>query len=485
MPGETVSRAERTFRPILGVLDARFPVPATAKVLEDPRNAPLLDYLAEDAFTHVFPGDRAGTVDQLCASLDAELAGAPSYHLWLNVPLCRYRCAFCQFPIQVLRSSGGADEARHWVDLMLDEMALWVERVPRLAETPIGELCLFGGTPTALPAAELERLVTAVERTFTFTEASSWRAEGSPDTLNRPMLDLLRRLGFGVLVFGIQSFDDAALRLAGRGHTAAQALGVIEQAREAGFGRVDGDLIYGLPGQRVDDFVRDVHLAIDAGLDTVATMKLHLRSFVEAGTAVGHQRPAAWQDQRRRDRIAASGRPWPSLGEQLQMREQAEHVLHQAGYREHPTTYFVHERCGPARWRRLNLDQDQQVPQLGIGLGGYVWTSRAQAVTTTDPGSYDRAVGGGCLPIDEVTTTTDRGREVRSVAMALTTCQPLDDGEHGRRFEGTSLLDPPWSGTFDALADRGLVTIDRRARTVALTAAGRTLVEAIVNTALP
>lgn len=159
-------------------------------------------------------------------------------------------------------------------------------------------------------------------------------------------LAALYRLGFTTLTFGIQSFDDELLQLANRGHTGNQAEHAIKVARQTGYERVDGDLIWGLPGQRVDDFLADVSRMLELAFSTIVIIKLHLRPFGEVDSAIGHIRPTPWEDPAVRAKIAARGYRWPSLGEQFQMREAAVDLLRASGYYEHPTTYFPTVRWG-------------------------------------------------------------------------------------------------------------------------------------------
>jgi oxygen-independent coproporphyrinogen III oxidase len=465
--------------------DPQWPASAVASLLSRDDNAHLLRYVSQEAFTHVFPGDRPGySPDGFFADLDHELHEAGTYHLWADVPLCNYRCHFCQFPILVLsgRDGAAAGTARRWVDANIAEARLWLERVPALREVPIGEFCLFGGTPSALPAAELERLTEFYRTEFCVDNDSSLRAEGSPDTLDESTVRHLRHLGFDILTYGIQTFDDSMLALANRRHSGRQARDAIRYARAAGFTRVDGDLVWGLPGQDVEKFLQDVQTMIDLDFSTVVIIKLHLRSFNEVDSAIGHDSRSVWEDPQNRLRLAEAGHAWPSLGEQFQMREQATALLNSAGYREHPTTYFPHCSVGPGRWRSLNLDQAEQKPQVGIGLGGYTWSSRSQANTVTTPGQYLHAVAAGQIPFEAVTQLSPQGREVRSVRMAMSTCQPLLEDVHAQRFPGSSLMTGRWGTTFAALQHRGLVHMDRADGTVRPTPEGATLIEAIINT---
>ncbi|WP_343446541.1 radical SAM protein [Micromonospora schwarzwaldensis] len=466
--------------------DDAFPRAGIVDVLSDPRNAHLLEYVSEEAFTHVFPGDEQETSsERLLSDLHHTIARSPSFHLWANIPLCRYRCNFCQFPILVLNHQTDTAEAtaRRWVDANIAEAGLWLAAVPSMRQTPVGEFCLFGGTPTAVPPAELDRLLTFYRKSFRFTEDTSLRAEGSPDSITDDHLGVLAAHGFHTLTYGVQSFDDELLRLANRRHTGQQALAALRNARARGFDRVDADLVWGLPGQSVDGFLRDVDVMVDEGFDTVVMIKLHLRSFAEVQSAIGHVSPAVWEDAGVRARIAAEGHAWPTLGQQYQMREMAVEKLLGAGYYEHPTTYFPKKSLGPQRWRSLNLDQHLQVPQVGIGLGGYSWSDLSEASAVTRPATYLQEIDAGRIPFDTITAISPRERETRAIRMALSTCQPLRADVHGARFpESESLLRGHWGERFLSLERRGLAQIDRAAGTVTLTSSGATLVEAIMQT---
>ncbi|MET8573634.1 radical SAM protein [Streptomyces sp. NPDC005012] len=470
----------------LSEIDPEYPVPRVSSLLSDERNYELLGYVQAEAFTHVFTGDAKGNSQQFFGDLERRLREAPSFHLWADIPLCRYRCHFCQFPILVTSSRPETADAtaRRWVDANIREAQLWVEAVPALRTTPVGEFCLFGGTPSVLPPHEIERLMDFYRETFVFDEHTSMRAEGSPDSLTEEVLRTLRDARFTALTYGIQSLDDRLLQVANRRHTGEQALEVRDAARRLGFTRVDGDLVWGLPGQSVAGFLHDIDGLIEAEFSTIVAIKLHLQSFHDVESAIGHVSPAVWENPRVREQLAERGFAWPSLGQQLQMREGAVDRLAAAGYYEHPTTYFPRREVGPEVWRSLNLDQDKQVPQVGIGLGAYSWCEDAEANAVVAPAKYLGLVEKGEIPLENVTTVSAEHREVRAVQMALSTCQPLHEEVHRSRFPDSSLLSGRWGTTFDSLSDRGLVRIDRRAGSVTLTEAGATLVEAIINTQL-
>ena len=464
-------------------LDERYAEPEAVRVLQRPENAHLLDYVSNDPFgSHVFPGDNPSTPEEFLSDLDRELSTCEPFFLWATIPICRYHCLYCQFPIvvQPRDENEAARRARQWVDTNLREARVWLEKVPHLAQAPVAEFCLFGGTPTLLPAPELERLLDFYRTYFNFNEQTTVRVEGSPDSLTRSKLELLKRAGCQKLTFGVQTFDERLLRLSNRLHSSDEAEQAVVNANELGFARVDGDLIYGLLDQTVDGFRSDLHRMLALGFTSVVITKLHLKPFAETGTAIAGIR-APWTDELYRARLVEKGHRWPTLGEQYQMRELAVELLEAAGMLEYPTMYFQPEAVGCGTWKAYVLDQDKQRPEVGIGLGGSSATSRASANISVDPKTYFAAIDAGMLPL-EARRLDRRGEIASSIRRALSTCQPLRDELHRARFAESSLFDDEWGPIFERLEQRGLALVDGSSQTIGLTKVGKSLVEAIMHT---
>lgn len=469
-------------------LDRDFPQPEVIEILARSENAHLLKFVQEDPFgAHVFPGNIPQYAeDRFFGDLSSSLECGNPIHLWAYIPLCRYKCNFCQFPVLILNKDVERSQAvaQHWVDLNIREAQLWLKRVPELRRTPIGEFNLLGGTPSELSCEQLERLITFYAENFNFTASSTIRVEGSPDSLTYDKLACLRSLGCTAVSFGIQSMDDLSLTLANRRHTKSDVLRVINDAQSLKFKRISGDLIYGLLDQSVTSFVSDVNQLINLNLSCVVATKLHLRPFGETGTAIAGISAAPWQIGEVREKLSCSGHSWPSLGKQYQMREAAMRLFNENDYWEHPTMYFSKTSSGAEKWKGLVVDQDKQYVELGIGLGASSATRWCEANVSTDPYAYAEAIASGVIPLTEVKGFDVQGRERRSVAMALSSCQPLHDSIHRQRFENSSLFNDFWFPIFKSLENRGLMDIDQPAGMIKLTRPGQTLVEAIINTEL-
>ncbi len=456
--------------------------------LAAPENRHLLEYVVEDPFgAHVFPGDEAEYEPAaFLADLDEQLARTEPIHLWAYIPTCAYRCRFCQYPVVLVHGDTPEAEARltRWVDWNIREAALWLEQVPSLASAPIGELNVFGGTPSLLPAAAIRRLLGFYRESFNFGPDTAIRFEGDPSTFTVEKLELLAELGCTKLSSGVQSFDDEVLRGCGRKHSAQMCVDFVEQAQRLGFDWISIDLMYGLLDQSTDSVRRDLETVLDLGVTAVVCTKLHLRSYTDTRTGVAGVKPAAWQLPDYRDRLVRDGHRWPSLGEQYQMREILTDGLRGHGYVEHPTMYFARDGHGPETWKSIMVDQHRQEAEVAIGLGGSSSCRRSEAITHVDWRRYSEAVDAGRIPLASATRFSARAREARAIKMALSSLQPLRDELHRARFPGRSLLAEPWRDAFESLAARGLATLDAGAGTVALTPDGEVLVEAIINTEL-
>ena len=472
----------------LHALDPGFGAPAVLEALAAPGNEHLLDYLVEDPFgAHVFPGNIPDYPPRhFLADLDAQLADTAPIHLWSYIPTCAYRCRFCQYPVVLVRGTPQEvdDKAARWVDWNIREARAWLRDVPNLASAPIGELNIFGGTPSLLPPEAIRRLLDFYRESFNFTPQTTIRFEGDPSTFTLERLRLLSDLGCTKLSCGIQSFDDPVLRQCGRRHSAADGVEFIRNAQSLGFEWVSVDLMYGLLDQGVASVRADLDVILQTRPTAVVCTKLHLRSYTDTRTGVAGEQPAAWQVPAYRDRLVRGGHRWPSLGEQLQMREVLSEGLVASGYGEHPAAYFARDGAGPERWKSLMVDQDKQRPEVAIGLGGSSSCRRSEAITDVSPRGYTEAVEGNRVPLGSATGFSDSAQEARAIKMALSSLQPLDDRLHRQRFAGRSLFDEPWLSTFRSLQDRGLLVMQQSAQRVELTPDGRTLVEAIINTEL-
>ena len=184
-------------------------------------------------------------------------------HLYIHVPFCHRRCAYCDFNTY----ANMEDRMAAYVDALCSELETWDWRreaharaLAAHAEPAATELTraslrptifLGGGTPTMLPLALIERVLAAAGGVIPL-EAAEVTVEANPGTvLGRDYLRALRGMGVNRISMGVQSLHDPTLKVLGRIHTAAEARASYEDARRAGFDSINLDFIFGLPGQTV------------------------------------------------------------------------------------------------------------------------------------------------------------------------------------------------------------------------------------------
>ena len=166
--------------------------------------------------------------------------------LYVHVPFCRRKCPYCSFYSCTPRPG---DLGRYLAGVRAQMRQAAV--LPEVRSLAFATVFFGGGTPSVLPVGELAELLAEALRLFAFAaDEPEITVEVNPGAIDAAGLHQLRRAGVNRLSIGVQSFDDAELRLLGRIHTAAEAGELIGAARRAGFDNIGFDLMYGLPGQR-------------------------------------------------------------------------------------------------------------------------------------------------------------------------------------------------------------------------------------------
>ncbi len=178
---------------------------------------------------------------------------------------CPTRCIFCAQDIQTGRIRQEADPDGNVPDGILDKAGAALNlRAAR--GLPPAELAFYGGTFTALPAAEREACLEFAATALARGRIASFRCSTRPDCLDKRILSRLRQTGCAVVELGVQSFADTALRAARRGYDGAAALRACALVRASGL-RLGVQLLPGMPGVSPEVFLADVGQALDAGAD--------------------------------------------------------------------------------------------------------------------------------------------------------------------------------------------------------------------------
>ena len=177
--------------------------------------------------------------------------------LYIHIPWCIKKCPYCDFNSHALKTEAPEQQ---YISVLLKDL----QQDLRLLDTPVTFRSIFigGGTPSLFSAGAFEDLLTGIAKLVTLPEDLEITLEANPGTFESNKFAAYRALGINRLSIGIQSFNPHHLQRLGRVHSAEEALTAIEIAHQAGFERLNLDLMFGLPDQSRAAMIKDVETAI-------------------------------------------------------------------------------------------------------------------------------------------------------------------------------------------------------------------------------
>lgn len=195
--------------------------------------------------------------------------------LYVGIPFCPTRCAYCSFVSQSVAKSFHLMEP--YLAALMHEITAAGEMVAQTG-LRIKSFYMGGGTPTTLSAEQMDRLLTHLERCFDLTHAAERCVEaGRPDTIDREKLLVLLRHNIDRISVNPQSLEDKVLTAIGRRHTAEEIRAAMALATELGFPHVNMDLIAGLPEDTPEGFRRTLDTCLSYGADNITVHTLSLK----------------------------------------------------------------------------------------------------------------------------------------------------------------------------------------------------------------
>ena len=290
-----------------------------------------------------------------------------SYSLYLHIPFCKVRCAYCDFNTY----AGLDDQIRPYVQALAAE----VRGVGAAAARPAAHTVFFGGgTPSLLPLNDLAMVLTALSDSFALTPDAEITLEANPGTVSRAYLEGLRELGVNRLSFGVQSSHPHELRLLDRLHLFGDAAQAVSWARAVGFDDVNLDLIFALPHQTLDLWRQTVERTLGLGPDHVSAYALSL----EHGTPM-----RAW--------VHRGLLPMPDPDLAADMYLLADELLMRNGF----VQYEISNWSRPGHACRHNLQYWRNLPYLGFGAGAHGYAHGQRYSNVLAPSAYIERLNAG------------------------------------------------------------------------------------------
>jgi len=210
---------------------------------------------------------------------------------YIHIPYCIRRCGYCDFntytPSELKDGEASvAKVSQGYVDAAIIEINQAFDFLQGKAQVRSIDTIFFGGgTPTLLPSSDLARVLDELKEKFGFSEDIEITTEANPDSVSAVDLKNLRAAGINRVSFGMQSAKTHVLAVLDRTHNPARVSEVVHEAIDAGFEHVSLDLIYGVPGETIDDWKESVTAALSLPIDHLSAYAL----IVEEGTKLGAQ----------------------------------------------------------------------------------------------------------------------------------------------------------------------------------------------------
>ena len=335
----------------------------------------------------------------------------PALGLYIHIPFCKAKCAYCDF-YSLAHSEEKMDAYTAALLRHLEEVA------PRAAGMQVDTVYFGGGTPSYLGTARLIRILQTVQRRYDVSRDAEITLEANPDSAGDwRALRKLRRAGFNRLSLGVQSTDDELLRRIGRVHTYEQVQQAVTAARKAKLTNLSLDLIYGLPGQTMEDWQRTLADAVALGPEHLSCYGLKL----EEGTPLWQQRQAL---------------TLPDDYAQAEMYLYTVAALSEAGYGQYEISNFA--RAG--RESRHNLKYWRMQEYAGFGPGAHSDFGGVRYGYVRDLDAYI----AGRLVLAEAETDGTLARDFEYVMLSLRTAEGIDrrtfENRYRQRFEAMERL---------------------------------------------
>ncbi|MFE6647594.1 radical SAM family heme chaperone HemW [Nocardioides sp. NPDC057772] len=397
------------------------------------------------------PGDPA-PVDGSLPAESLSTLGEKGLGFYVHVPFCTVRCGYCDFNTYTAVELGPGVSRQTYADQAIEEVRL-ARRVLSERDKQVDTVFFGGGTPTLLPAQDLTSILAAITTEFGLADDVEVTTEANPDSVDLPYLQKLREGGFTRISFGMQSAVPHVLHTLDRTHDPERVPKVVEWARQAGFEQVSLDLIYGTPGESVDDWQLSLDTALASHPDHISAYSL----IVEDGTALAR-------------RVRRGELEMPDEDDLADKYELADATLQKHGLTWYEVSNWATDetqRC------RHNMLYWQGGDWWGVGPGAHSHVGGTRWWNVKHPAAYADRIGSNQSPAHAREILAEEDRRVERVLLELR----LADGL------ATGALDDEGRAALPEQVRRGLVTVE--GDTIVLTDTGRLLADAVVRDLLP
>lgn len=200
---------------------------------------------------------------------------------YIHIPFCRRKCFYCDFP----SVEGREMLLDRYVSALSSEIESWGETA-RGAD--VASIYLGGGTPSILDTEQVSRILSAVMDNFNVRTGAEITIEMNPESVTMEKLTGYRTAGVNRVSVGVQSLDDEELKFLERVHDAGQARHAVKMAKDAGFENISADLMFAIPGQKLEGWAERLREVVDWGVTHISCYELMPEHGTPLAVAVSH-----------------------------------------------------------------------------------------------------------------------------------------------------------------------------------------------------
>jgi oxygen-independent coproporphyrinogen-3 oxidase len=324
--------------------------------------------------------------------------------IYIHVPFCRRRCKYCSFISYQSRER----DIPSYIEAVKKELQL------RSCNDRIDTLYFGGGTPSLLSAEQVTDILSVISKYYRIADSAEITIEANPGTIDLKYLSDIKAAGINRLSIGIQSFNDAELQMLGRIHSSGEAGAAVKEAQEAGFNNLNLDLIYGLPGQTVDDWKYNLLKALELNPEHLSLYALTLEP----------EEPLFKE-------IEDGKLPEISTDIAARQYELAEELLQRHGY----VHYEISNWAKSGSECRHNLVYWLGGEYLGLGVAAHSYIEKRRSANTGGLDTYTGSLSQNILPPQEIDEIISPELEIaESIILGLRLCKGINFLDFEKRY---------------------------------------------------
>ena len=312
-------------------------------------------------------------------------------HIYVHIPFCARICPYCAFYKTLLDRS----QTQRFCEALLHELQTHAQN-QRLHPTTI---YFGGGTPTALTTAHLEFLLGGFGEQIDLSELIEWTIEANPGSVSASKAAVLHRLGINRISLGVQSWDNDLLKLLGREHDAKQAEESFQIFRRAGFSNINVDLMFGLPGQTIEQWRETLNRTMALGPEHISTYCLTYEEDTEF--FIRHARGEFHQDS----------------DADAEFFEMTMSTLEAGGYEHYEISNYARVGFRSAH----NHGYWSGADYLGIGPSAFSTSGLTRSQNVSDFRRYSDAVLSNRSAVGSIEQLTEEMKRTEKIALSLRT----------------------------------------------------------------